>query len=85
VTQIDRDGPAHVAGINGSVRDQFGELSGGDIITAIDGKPITTADEFNAYIDENKYVNDNATLTLYKNGTKQLPLNVTLRGDPNHF
>ena len=85
VTQIDKDGPAHIAGINGSVRDQFGELSSGDIITAIDGKPITTADEFNGYIDENKYVNDNVTLTLYKNGTKQLPLNVTLKGDPNHF
>lgn len=44
-----------------------------------------TVKDLLSYIDENKYVNENVTLTLYKNGTKQPPLNVTLRGDPNYF
>jgi S1-C subfamily serine protease len=82
VTKIDRGGPAHKAGINGSITDQFGDPSGGDIITAIDGRQIRTADEFNGYIDQHKYVGNNIVLTVYRNG-QTLDLKVILEGNPN--
>jgi S1-C subfamily serine protease len=82
VTKIDRGGPAHKAGINGSITDQFGDPSGGDIITAIDGEPITTADEFNAYIDEHKFVGEKVELSIYRNG-QTLNRPVTLEKNPD--
>jgi S1-C subfamily serine protease len=78
---IDRDSPAHKAGIIGSTLNQFNENIGGDIITAIDGHPITTRDEFNAYIDEHKSVSDDVILTLYRNGTL-LDLRTSLEANP---
>jgi PDZ domain-containing secreted protein len=33
---------------------QFGELEMGDMTTSVDGRPITTADGFEKYIDQNK-------------------------------
>jgi S1-C subfamily serine protease len=81
VSKIDRGGPAHKAGINGSITDQFGDPSGGDIITAIDGEPITTADEFNAYIDEHKFVGEKVELSIYRNG-QTLNKPVTLEQNP---
>lgn len=69
VHSIERDGPSHIAGLKGSTVNQFGELQMGDIITAVDGKPITTAEEFEAYIDQNKMIGENVDLTIYRNGT----------------
>jgi S1-C subfamily serine protease len=83
VTEIDRGGPADKAGINGSITDQFGDPSSGDIITAIDGEPITTADEFNAYIDEHKSVGEKVMLTIYRNG-QILNSPVTLEKTPSY-
>jgi S1-C subfamily serine protease len=69
VNYLDRDGPTHKAGLNGSTIDQFDEVEiRGDIITAIDGEPITTAYEFNAYIDEHKLFGEKVVLTIYRNG-----------------
>jgi S1-C subfamily serine protease len=83
VSYIDRDGPAHKAGLNGSTINQFDELEiRGDIITAIDGQPVTTADEFNAYIDEHKFVEDNIVLSIYRNNGQTLNLPVTLEENP---
>jgi S1-C subfamily serine protease len=83
VSYIDRDGPAHKAGLNGSTINQFDEIElRGDIITAIDGEPITTADEFNAYIDEHKFVGDNVVLSIYRNNGQTLNLGVTLEENP---
>jgi S1-C subfamily serine protease len=83
VSYIDRDGPAHKAGLNGSTINQFDEVEiRGDIITATDGEPITTADEFNAYIDEHKFVGDNVVLSIYRNNGQTLNLGVTLEENP---
>jgi serine protease Do len=71
VYSIDEGGPADMEEIRGSTVNQFGEIDLGDIITAIDGKPITTADEFEAYIVQNKSVGDDVELTIYRNGTTQ--------------
>ena len=81
VSYIIRDGPAHKAGIKGSVINQFDETEEGDIITAIDGKHVTTVDEFNAYIDEHKFVGDNVVLSIYRNG-QPLNVRVTLEENP---
>jgi S1-C subfamily serine protease len=39
------------------------------MITAIDGKLITTTEEFEAYIVQNKIVGEDVDLTIYRNGT----------------
>ena len=52
VTQIDKDSPAHKAGVNASIINQFGNITGGDIITAADGNPIIEADELSTYVRE---------------------------------
>lgn len=66
VSTIDRDSPAHKAGIRGAVFNEFSEEELGDIILAIDGKPVSTADEFNAIIDTYP-VGDDVDLTLFRN------------------
>lgn len=72
------DGPAHKAGLKGSTLNLFDEIEEqGDIITTIDGQPITTADEFNAYIDEHKVVGEKVVLSIYRNG-QTLNLTATL-------
>jgi S1-C subfamily serine protease len=81
VTQIDKDSPAHKAGINASIINQFGNITGGDIITAVDGNPIIEGDEFSTYVREHKQVDDNITLAVYRNGDF-LRLNATLEASP---
>lgn len=81
VTQIDKDSPAHKAGVNASIINQFGNITGGDIITAVDGDPIIEADELSTYVRELKQVDDNITLTVYRNGD-YLRLNATLEASP---
>ena len=53
-----------------------------DIITAIDREPITTADEFKAYIDEHKFVGEKVELSIYRNG-QTLNRPVTLEKNPD--
>jgi S1-C subfamily serine protease len=77
VTQIDKDSPAHKAGVNASITNQFGNVTGGDVITAIDGDPVTEAGEVSTYVREQKQVDDNIVLTIYRNG-EFLRLNATL-------
>jgi S1-C subfamily serine protease len=67
VSTIDRDSPAHKAGIDASTLNDFGEQEYGDIVMAIDQEPISGVDEFDAVIDRYS-VGDNIDLTLYRNG-----------------
>lgn len=60
--------PADLAGLNGSVVNQYGEKRGGDLITAIDGKPILKIEDLISYLEINKAVNENATLSIYRDG-----------------
>lgn len=68
VTQIDKDSPAHKAGVNASITNQFGNITGGDIITAVDGNPITEANQLSSFVREHKQVGDKIALTVYRNG-----------------
>ena len=64
-----RDGPAHKAGLNAAILNEFNELELGDIVTAINGNPISTADQFELYVEENLSVGDTVPLSVFRNGT----------------
>jgi S1-C subfamily serine protease len=76
VNTIERNSPAERAGVKGTSTNQFGEETPiGDVITAIDGHPIATIDDFDAYIDSHKHVGDIAHFTIYRNGkTLDVPI-----------
>ena len=68
VDTIVKNSPADKAGINGSITNQYGERLGGDIITAVDGNPVVRMEDLISYLETEKSVNQNMTLTVYKNG-----------------
>ena len=70
VYDIVRDGPSHKAGLRGLAVNEFSEQEVGDIIMAVDGRPVETADEFDAVIDEHS-VGDVVNLRLFRNGAIQ--------------
>jgi S1-C subfamily serine protease len=59
------DGPAAKAGLRPTRRDRFGEIQLGDIITAIDGKPIKSKDELYAALEQHQ-VGDTVTVTVQR-------------------
>jgi S1-C subfamily serine protease len=67
VDTIVKGSPADKAGINGSITDQYGEKLAGDIITAVDGKPVIRMEDLISYLEIQKSVGDNMTLTVYNN------------------
>jgi S1-C subfamily serine protease len=68
VSKIEKAGTADLAGIHGSVTNEYGEIIGGDIITAIDGIPVTRFEDLLAYIQEHKSVGDDISFTVYRSG-----------------
>ena len=54
---------------------------GGDIITAIDGEPITSFDQMIAYLTSKKQVGQEVTVTLIR-GTETLQVPLTLADRP---
>jgi S1-C subfamily serine protease len=81
IDTIVRDSPADLAGLNGSNINEYGEKRGGDIITAIDGKPIIKMEDLISYLELNKAVNDNATLSVYRDG-EIIDKQITLKSRP---
>ena len=81
IDTIVRSSPADLAGLNGSSINQYGEKRGGDIITALDGKPIIKMEDLISYLELNKAVNDNATLSVYRDG-EVIDKEVTLKSRP---
>jgi S1-C subfamily serine protease len=68
VSKLQRDGTADLAGLQGSNTNEYGEILGGDIITAIDGISIDRFEQLLAYIQEHKSVGDNISFSLFRNG-----------------
>jgi S1-C subfamily serine protease len=66
-----RDGPAHKAGLTAAILNEFGEAELGDVITAINGIPVHTADQFTLFVEEKTSVGETVLLNVYKNGTMQ--------------
>ncbi|MGZ5500840.1 MAG: S1C family serine protease, partial [Nitrososphaeraceae archaeon] len=81
IDNIVKSSPADLAGLNGSSINQYGEKRGGDIITAVDGKPIIKMEDLISYLELNKAVNDNATLSVYRDG-EVIDKEVTLKSRP---
>jgi serine protease Do len=85
VIDIASGGPAEKAGLQGS-NDQItvdGQQIpvGGDVITAINGQTVKTADELIAYLAEQTSVGQKVTLTILRGG-KQQTTDVTLEARP---
>lgn len=55
---------------------------GGDILTAVDGQPITGIEELETYLEDNHQVGDSVTLSLIRAG-EQFDLVVELIEEPN--
>jgi S1-C subfamily serine protease len=81
IDTIVRNSSADLAGLNGSNINQYGEKRGGDIITALDGKPILKMEDLISYLELNKAVNDNATFSVYRDG-EILDKEITLKSRP---
>lgn len=84
VEQIVSNSPAEKAGLKGSYKTvEIGGKSvlvGGDIITAIDGKPVATAEELTQAVAKSQ-VGDEITLTILRDG-KEMKLPLTLEAKP---
>jgi S1-C subfamily serine protease len=82
VDTIVKNSPADKAGINGSITNQYGERLGGDIITAVDGNPVVRMEDLISYLETEKSVNQNMTLTVYKDG-KTIDKQITIGQRPS--
>ena len=80
VVQISPRGPADRAGIKGSTRRaRVGNTLvnvGGDIITAVDGRKVSTVDEMTAFLDTDRKVGDHIKMELLRDGR---PITVSVR------
>lgn len=84
VVDVAKGGPADKAGIHaGDQPTRIANLNaGGDIVTAIDGKPIRTFDELISYLITNKSPGDSVVLTVFRDGQTQ-DITITLGARPN--
>lgn len=83
VLDVSSGGPADQAGIRGGTQPTSNESlqAGGDIITAIDGRPISTFDQLLSYLTTNKSPGDTVVLTILRDG-QTMDVNVTLGKRP---
>jgi S1-C subfamily serine protease len=83
VLDVTPGGPADQAGIRGgsSPTEFEGLQAGGDVITAIDGQPVSTFDELLSYLTTNKSPGETVVLTILRDG-QPLDITVTLGQRP---
>lgn len=85
VVSVASGGPADKAGLHGSDRqttiDGQQVQIGGDVITAVDGKPVRNIDDLIAYLTENTRPGDHIALTVLRNGNS-MQVSVTLGERP---
>lgn len=85
VAQLYRDGPAVAAGIQGAQQQvivgnrRF--LIGGDILTAINGTPVTTWNNLSQYLELNTQVGDSIRLSILRD-SQTLDVELTLAAQP---
>ena len=83
VTLVVPGGPADKAGIQAGTEQTSieGLLAGGDLIIAIDGRPVTTFDQLLSYLITNKAPGDTVVLTILR-GEETLDITITLDKRP---
>jgi S1-C subfamily serine protease len=83
VVSVTPGGPADQAGIRGGSKPTSinGLQAGGDLITAIDGRPIATFDQLLSYLLTNKSPGDTVVLTILRDGQTQ-DVTITLGNRP---
>ncbi len=79
ILKVNRGSAADMAGLIGIISTRNGNIIPGDIITAIDGKPVETVSKFVALLDDFK-VGDEARLTVLRQG-KSREVKVVLNSD----
>jgi 2-alkenal reductase len=86
VNEVIPNGPAARAGLRsvGDITqiDGFDVPVEVDIITAVDGQPVTGMPSLISYLASNTLPGQTVTLTVVRNGTEQLEINVTLGARP---
>ena len=85
VSEVTAGGPAEKAGIRGGDRamraGRYQVPLGGDIITAINGKPVGDLQELTVYLETQTKVGDNVQVAIVRDGQEQT-LAVTLGEQP---
>jgi S1-C subfamily serine protease len=85
LARLYRNSPADQAGLRGAQRETILRnrryLVGGDILTAVDGKPMARWEDLSALLDERREIGQNISLTLLRDG-KELTLTATLQEMP---
>ena len=83
VVDVAKGGPAEQAGIHAGDKPTPMDLvlAGGDLVTAIDGKPVRTFDELISYLVTNKSPGDTVILTVIRAGQSQ-DITITLGARP---
>jgi S1-C subfamily serine protease len=82
VTELAAGGPAEKAGLRAGTQQTSvqGLLAGGDLIVAIDGRPVIQYDDLISYLVTHKSPGDTVTLTVIRDGQKQdIPLTLGKR------
>lgn len=84
VTSVSPGGPAEKAGVHGGSSDSSidGLPKGGDLIIAIDGRPVVTFNDLIGYLVKQKKPGDTVVLTVLRDG-KELQLSLTLDKRPS--
>lgn len=86
ILEVDPQGPAAQAGLRGGHRSINYEeetiLVGGDLITAIDGRPVRSMDDLIAYLEEERKPGDEVTLSVLRDG-RALEIRVRLAPRPS--
>jgi S1-C subfamily serine protease len=82
VTGISASSPASAAGLKAVATSNRGAtVSGGDVITAIDGQPILTSDDLVDYLFTRTSVGQTITITVLRNG-RSVDLKIKLQARP---
>lgn len=74
VVSVTRDGPAEKAGVQGAQRQvnlgRYRIPVDGDIITAVDGQPVTALEDLTVYLETQTKIGDSVELTVVRNGAE---------------
>lgn len=88
IARVYQGSPADAAGIRTAqeqvVLGNRRYLIGGDILTAIDGRPLTKWEQLNAYLDEDAKVGQQVTLDIVRDG-ERMQLQATLADTPEQL